>query len=360
VRVKGSKEDGLMDGLVDGLADALRSTLGPTAVRVKEPLARYTSLRIGGPADLVAVVETAEMLGRAVTLAWEWEVPYRVLGSGSNVLVSDDGVGGLVVLNRARAVTFVQPSGVSQGQGGSASVRAESGASLSTVARRAVARGLSGLEWAVGIPGTIGGAVVGNAGAWGGDMASTLIEARILEPGGAESDWSVKRFEYEYRSSALKQQSLQAGVQAVVLEAELGLQAGERETLEARVAKITARRKESQPAGATCGSIFKNPPGDYAGRLIEAVKLKGQRCGGAEITQVHANFVVNRGQATAADVKALIDQARQAVQSEFGVALKLEIELIGRWQGSHAATAVQRQENGLERQAATSTLGLVP
>jgi UDP-N-acetylmuramate dehydrogenase len=344
--VRGSK--------ADRLADALRSTLGAAAVRVNEPLARYTSLRIGGPADLVAVVESAEMLRRAVTLAWDYGVACRVLGSGSNVLVSDDGIRGLVVLNRARAVTFARPCGASAGQRGPRSVRTESGASLSTVARKSVARGLAGLEWAVGIPGTIGGAVVGNAGAWGGNMASALIQAKIVEPGGAVAAWPVTRLEYDYRSSALKRQFPQGKSQAVVLEAELGLQAGEREALEARIAEITARRKESQPAGATCGSIFKNPPGDHAGRLIEAAKLKGQCCGEAEISQVHANFIVNRAQATAADVKALIDLARQSVASEFGVGLELEIELVGEWPGDMPGTAGPGQE------AATSTLGLVP
>jgi UDP-N-acetylmuramate dehydrogenase len=210
-------------------------------------------------------------------------------------------------------------------------VEAEGGASLSTVARQCVARGLAGLEWAATIPGTVGGAVVGNAGAWGGDVASTLVRARVLEARGAAADWPVERFQYGYRASILKQESSPAACRPVVLKAEFALHVGERGRLEAEVAEMTSRRKATQPPGASCGSVFRNPPGDYAGRLIEAAGLKGVSRGKAEISPVHANFVVNRGGARAADVKALIDLARQRVHAEFGVRLNLEIQLLGRW-----------------------------
>jgi UDP-N-acetylmuramate dehydrogenase len=304
----------------DRLLDELRAALGTDAVQAHQPLARYTAFRIGGPADLLASVDTVSALRQAVLLAWECQVPCHVLGAGSNVLVSDAGVRGLVVLNRARAVTF-----------GELQVRAESGASLSTVARQCVARGLAGLEWAASIPGTVGGAVVGNAGAWGGDTASTLIQATVLEPGGAVTDWPVERFDYGYRASVLKQ-PLPAGVPpAIVLAAEFALQPGDRAVLQAQVTEMVARRKASQPPGATCGSVFKNPAGDFAGRLVEAAGLKGKRREGAEISGVHANFIVNHGRASAADVRALIDEARLAVQAQFGVSLELEIELMGEW-----------------------------
>jgi UDP-N-acetylmuramate dehydrogenase len=289
-------------------------------VQANEPLARYTALRIGGPADLFASVVSVQALRQAVELAWECQVPCHVLGGGSNVLVSDAGVRGLVVLNRARAVTF-----------GDLWVRAESGASFSTLARRCVARGLAGLEWAASIPGTVGGAVIGNAGAWGGDVASTLVRATILAPGGGAVDWPVDRFGYGYRTSVLKRQSLGGTPRAIVLAAEFALQAGDRGALDGKVADIAARRKASQPPGATCGSVFKNPAADYAGRLVEAAGLKGKCRGGAEISNVHANFVVNHGQATATDVKALIDEACLAVQAQFGISLELEIELMGAW-----------------------------
>lgn len=295
--------------------------VGDGAVWPDEPLARHTTLRIGGPADLLAVVQTAEALRRVVSLAWQHQVPCRVLGMGSNVLVGDRGVRGLVVLNRAQAVSFVGTR-----------VRAESGAALTAVARQCVTRGLAGLEWAVGIPGTVGGAVVGNAGAWGGDIASALTRATVLEAGDTVAEWPVERLGYGYRTSVLKQHTIHNTQRAVVLDAEFALQPGDREALNARLAEIATRRKASQPAGASCGSVFRNPPGDHAGRLIEAAGLKGQRHGAAEISPLHANFIINHGGATAADVKALIDLARRAVEAQFGVVLELEIELLGEWE----------------------------
>jgi UDP-N-acetylmuramate dehydrogenase len=260
-------------------------------------------------------------------MARDSDVQCTVLGGGSNVLVSDSGVRGLVILNRAKTIRFF-PAGEWEEQK-APTVRVESGASLSTVARQSVARGLAGLEWAVGIPGTVGGAIIGNAGAWGSDIAATLNQATVLEENGAVIEWPVERFEYGYRTSVLKQEAGDGGRQKTILEAEFALEQGEPKALEARVAEIGIRRKESQPPGPTCGSVFKNPPGDYAGRLIEAAGLKGQRRGEAEISTKHANFVVNHGSATATEVKALIDLAREAVLSEFGVRLELEIELMG-------------------------------
>ena len=305
---------------LDALASDLATRLGLGAVEANQPLARHTSLRVGGPAELLVIARDQKALRTAITLAREHGIPCTLLGSGSNVLVSDAGLPGLVVLNRATSVTF---DGLQ--------VTAESGASFSTVARRCVDRGLAGVEWAANIPGTVGGAVFGNAGAWGGDVASALIEATVLEPAGAVERWPVERFEYRYRCSVLKRQGAQDNSPAVVLEAVFGLEEGDRGELKAKVTDIVARRRASQPPGPTCGSVFKNPPGDYAGRLIEEAGLKGTKIGGAEISDVHANFVVNTGTATAADVKGLIDLAHRSVQEGSGISLELEIELLGRW-----------------------------
>ncbi len=324
------------------LAEALAAELGPDAVRRDVPLARFTTLRAGGPADLLVVVETTEALRRAVTLACEHGERFLVLGAGSNILVSDAGVRGLVVINRARDITF--PPAASDG---TASVRAESGASISTVARQCVLRSLAGLEWAATIPGTVGGAVVGNAGAWGGDVASALIAASVLECGKTVVEWPVELFEYNYRSSILKQQAMPGLLPAVVLEAHFALQRGDRGALEAQVADMAARRKASQPPGATCGSVFKNPRGDYAGRLIEAAGLKGARRGNAQISPVHANFVVNHGGATAGDIRDLIELARQKVHAEAGIALELEIQMIGDWAMEAKADQEQSTHLGL-------------
>jgi len=311
----------------DRLAADLRLILGPDAVHRHQPLARYTALRVGGPADVLAVARDGQSLCRSVQAAWEQGIPARVLGSGSNVLVSDAGFRGLVILNRTRSIRFLE-----------ASVRAESGVSLSTLAHQCVRRGLAGLEWAAGIPGTVGGAIVGNAGAWGGDVASTLIRATILAPDGAIAGWPVSRLEYGYRTSLLKRQNARAAEKdarnsgrAIVVDAEFALQPSEREALTDRVAEITAQRKASQPPGASCGSVFKNPPGDYAGRLIEAAGLKGHHLGAVEISAMHANFMVNHGGATAADIWTMISLARRRVWEQFGVELELEIERIGDW-----------------------------
>ena len=308
------------DSQLKALSAELATRLGPEATEANPSLARHTSLRVGGPAELLVVAQSQDALCEAITLARDHGIPCRLVGSGSNVLVSDAGLHGLVVLNRATAVTF---DGLR--------VQAESGASFSTVARRCVQRGLAGVEWAANIPGTVGGAVFGNAGTWGGDVASALVEATVLEPDGRVERWPVERFAYSYRSSVLKRQSAQGYACGVVLEAIFGLKEGNREELQAKVADIVAKRRSSQPPGPTCGSVFKNPPGDYAGRLIEAAGLKGTKIGGAEISPVHANFVMNTGSATAADIKELIDLARQTVQDRFGVSLELEIELIGNW-----------------------------
>ena len=317
---------------LEELATRLQGVLAADAVLANEPMARYTALRIGGPADLLAIAGNVDELCRSITLAWQLGVPCRVIGAGSNVLISDAGVEGLVVLNRARAITFHLP-----GEPGShldlPTVEAEGGASLSTVARRCVGRGLAGLEWAATIPGTVGGAVVGNAGAWGGDVASALLRAQILEAAGKVVDWPVDRFQYGYRASILKKETVADEHRPVVLKAEFTLYPGERAALEARVAEMASRRKVSQPAGASCGSVFKNPPGDHAGRLIESAGLKGVSSGAAEISPVHANFIVNQGGARAADVKALIELTRRRIQAQFGVTLNLEIQLVGRWSG---------------------------
>lgn len=303
------------------LAQRLRSVLGQDGVQENQPLARHTALQVGGPADLLVTVTSRADLEQVVTLAREHQAPCRILGSGANVLVSDQGVRGLVILNRAREVAF-----------GGAGVQAESGATFAAVARMSVARGLAGLEWAVGIPGTVGGAVVGNAGAWGGSVATTLVTATILETDGQVTEWPVSRFGYGYRCSALKQEPPAGMQRPTVLAAEFALQAADPQLLKARVAEIQARRKATQPPGSSCGSVFRNPPGDYAGRLIEAVGLKGQKSGGAEVSPRHANFIINHGGASARDVKTLIDLARERVRSGFGVWLELEIELIGDWE----------------------------
>jgi len=282
------------------------------------PLARYTSARIGGPADWLVMAERVDQLVELVRTAQDRGISWRVLGSGSNVLVSDAGMRGLVIVNKAKKIVFEGTQ-----------VGAEAGANLSSLARNCIARGLAGLEWAVSVPGTVGGAVIGNAGAHGADIAQSLTSVEILIPDGTTERWTVERLEYGYRDSCLKRTDHRA--RPVVLVATFTLETAEPRELTKRADEYVARRKATQPPGASVGSMFKNPPGDYAGRLIEQAGLKGMQIGDAQISPVHANFFVNMGSASADDVKALIDLARERVRQRFGVELELEVELIGEW-----------------------------
>ncbi|MCI0519547.1 MAG: UDP-N-acetylmuramate dehydrogenase [Chloroflexi bacterium] len=306
--------------------EALAALFGER-VRRDEPLSRFTAARLGGPADVFLEVRSAQELAQAAAALWAAGCGFLVLGGGSNVLVSDRGVRGAVVLNKARRARFLvceQPP----------CVWAESGANLGALARQAAVKGLAGLEWAAGIPGTLGGAVVGNAGAQGGDTAGSLLVAEILQRNSAMQEnlpqretWPVERLEYGYRASLLKRNP----GEAVVLAAALRLETGDPQTIQARMDALVSRRKRTQPPGASMGSMFKNPPGDYAGRLIEAAGLKGVTLGGAAISDLHANFFINREQATASDIYALITLARRAVAAKMGVQLELEVELVGEW-----------------------------
>lgn len=312
----------------------LRQFLGDRA-RAGESLSRHTTSRIGGSADLLVEAASADDLRDLVLEARRRNVPVFVLGGGANVLVSDAGVRGLTIVNKARRLEFLE--------GGR--VRAESGVVLPTLARECIARGLSGLEWAVGVPGTVGGAIVGNAGAHGRDTASDVKRVWILGPDSRVREWTVDELEFEYRNSRIKQEARSRmrepgadtrytirDTRYVVLTAEFRLARGDRADLERRAAEFNDYRRRTQPPGASIGSMFKNPPGDAAGRLIDAAGLKRLRVGNAEISSVHANFFVNLGDATAREVMALIERARHRVREHFGVELELEIELVGDWQ----------------------------
>ena len=314
----------------------------------------YTSARIGGIADGLLVANTLDDLVSMVTYLRDSDIPFIILGGGSNVLVSDSGVRGIVLLNKAREVKFDEESDPP-------TVWTASGTNFGQLARQVGQRGLAGLEWAAGIPGTVGGAVVGNAGAHGSDMAGQLLMAEILhreivdkksKNGNSPSvrikreHWTIEEFKYSYRSSQIKEHSLakrQNGEgpktgwsvisqpSVVILGALLRLAYSKRELVESLMDKYSAYRKKTQPGGASMGSMFKNPPGEYAGRLIEEAGLKGIRVGGAAISPRHGNFCEKYGNATATDVLDLINLSKNIVASKFGIDLELEIELVGSW-----------------------------
>lgn len=297
--------------------DVLYARLGD---KVKEnvSLAPYTSARIGGPADVLVTAESSEELARIIKLLRKQDLEYTILGGGSNILVSDKGVRGVVVLNRAKGVRFHN--------GDQPSVTAESGVVFSNLANRCASKGFGGLEWAATVPGTVGGAVYGNAGAFGGDVAGNLVWTELLTENGREK-FSAEQMAYGYRTSILKRGELDA----IVLAAELRLSNSTKEEVTVKVEQFSAHRKATQPPGASMGSMFKNPEADYAGRLIEAAGLKGARIGNAEISPLHGNFFINHADTRAEDIWALIQLVRQTVKEKQGVELELEIELIGEW-----------------------------
>ena len=297
--------------------DVLYAKLGDK-VRENVSLAPYTSARIGGPADVLITAESADELARTIKLLWKLDLECIMLGGGSNVLVSDRGVRGVVVLNRAKGVRFHNSD--------EPSVTAESGVIFSNLANRCAAKGLGGLEWAATVPGTIGGAVYGNAGAFGGDMTGNLIWTELLTETGREK-YTAEQMEYGYRTSILKR----AELDAVVLSAELRLTNSTKEEVTVKIEQFGAHRKATQPPGASMGSTFKNPNGDYAGRLIEAAGLKSARIGNAEISPLHGNFFINHTNTKADDIRALIELVQKTVKETQGVDLELEIELIGEW-----------------------------
>lgn len=297
----------------------LRSVFGGK-LKTDVSLARYTAARVGGLARAMVVVDSVDDLVFATEELWASNTPFMILGGGSNILVSDSGVSDVVLLNRAREIQFSESAQ-------HLTVWAGSGANFGSVARRAASRGLSGLEWAAGIPGTIGGAVFGNAGAHGNDVAGCLQMADILHREGHREQYTVSDLCFSYRSSLLKREKLEA----VVLSAKFNLSAANPENVQKTMDEYGEFRHRTQPPGASMGSMFKNPPDDFAGRLIEQAGLKGTQVGDAQISDLHANFFINRGNATARDIFNLIELVQRTVKTKFGVALELEIELVGDW-----------------------------
>lgn len=286
------------------------------------PLAKYTAARLGGKADFLYIAkDSVETLARVIQAAWAEGLPVRVLGGGANVLVSDKGFRGLVVLNHVAKIEF---GDWHDGR----NVSAASGTGLLRFAQTLANRGIAGMEWAIGVPGTIGGAVVNNAGAHGADMAASVADVVVLEYGKGAQLYSNADMVYAYRYSSLKARQDR---RFVVLQVNFILPYDDTQAIKARMEEFNAYRKRTQPHGASLGSIFKNPDGDYAGRLIEASGLKGYRIGGVEVSQKHANFIVNHGDATATDYYALIRQVQETVLKQHEVELELEIELVGEW-----------------------------
>lgn len=295
------------------IPDSLRARFG-SRLRQNEPLDVHTSFRVGGPADLFVQARSRDDVADAVALARAAGLPWLVLGRGSNVLIDSRGVRGLVVRNDSGAFSFDLDSG---------SVVADSGVRLPSIGAQTAKAGLAGFEWAVGIPGSVGGAVVMNAGAHGGCTADVLVSAEVLADGAREV-WPAAAFAHGYRTSRLQRER---GV--VVLGASFQLTRCSPSEALNRVQHYRKHRQDTQPTDPGAGSIFRNPPENSSGRLIEQAGLKGTRRGGALVSPKHGNFIVNVDHATSEDVLALIQLARDTVYAAFGILLHPEVELIG-------------------------------
>ncbi|MGI8916385.1 MAG: UDP-N-acetylmuramate dehydrogenase [Chloroflexota bacterium] len=293
-------------------------------LRHNELLSRHSTFHVGGPADLFLTTHTAEELESAVRLAGAAGIPVRVLGSGANILPSDAGVRGLVIRNVSRRFLL-------EADGNQMTV--ESGMVLPVLARQTARAGLDGLTWGCGVPGTVGGAVANNAGCYGASVSDHLVSVRTVNAAGEVRDWSAASLQFSYRSSPFKAKAGgEPAIKAAILGATFALPAGDAQALLAQVARWLEQRAATQPLDhPSAGSFFKNPPGDFAGRLIEAAGLKGLAHGEAQVSAKHANFFVNQGHASATDLFLLAREVRQAVEQRTGVRLEREVELIGAW-----------------------------
>ena len=291
-----------------------------TGVRFRrdEPLARHTTMRVGGPADLLATARDVATLAALVRGARAGGIPFLVLGRGSDVVISDSGCRGLVILSRADGWRIDGDRLV-----------AEAGLPLARAATLTQRAGLSGLEFGLAVPGTVGGAVWANAGAHGSDVAAVLESVSVLRADGSEALEPAAALGLAYRDSRFK-----SSTGELVLTATFRLAWADPEVVKAGLDEIRRWRREHQPLSqASAGSFFRNPAGDSAGRLIDACGLRGTRLGGAAISEKHANFIVNEGGATATDVRNLAERARGAVAERFGIELEYEVQFAGDWSG---------------------------
>ena len=280
----------------------------------RQPLSAHTYLGVGGPAEHYVEVSDVETFTAVLRHCHRLDIPVLVIGEGSNLLVGDKGVRGLVIRNACREIRDLNDG----------RIQVDSGVLMGRLAHQCARRGYAGLEFGVGIPGTVGGSVFGNAGCFGTEMADVLESANVWIAGNVTA-LDARSLEFSYRYSKLH--DMQGN--PVVVGAVLRCQSGDPETSRRRITHLSRRRRDTQPASRSAGSVFRNPPGDYAGRLIDRAGLKGQRRGRAVISAKHANFIVNKGGATASDVWSLIKDAKAAVRERFNIDLELEVRLAG-------------------------------
>ena len=307
--------------------DKLATVIPAETILLEEPMKKHTTFRIGGNADMFVSPEI-EKIPEIVALAKECDVPVTVIGNGSNLLVGDKGIRGLVLaISKGADRVVVQPEDtelVACAEGNKVRIQADAGALLSKVAAEAARNRLTGFEFAAGIPGTIGGAVVMNAGAYGGEIKDVLVSARVLTPDGNVLELSNEELDLSYRHSCIPEQGY------IVLDAVLELERGDEAQIRGAMEDFKGRRIEKQPLEyPSAGSTFKRPEGYFAGKLIQDAQLRGYRVGGAQVSEKHCGFVINTDNATAQDVLRLIEDVKQKVYEEFQVELEPEVKMIG-------------------------------
>ncbi len=292
----------------------LRKKIGAEFIFEKEPMKQHTTFRVGGPAD-VLVTPSAEELPEIVTLCRTFEVPYYIVGNGSNLLVGDKGIRGVVI-----AMTNRMGDIVCDGE----TITAEAGASLGRVAAKAAEEGLTGMEFAAGIPGTVGGAVVMNAGAYGGEMKDIITSVLVMDEFGEKKELSVEELDLSYRHSCLPEKRY------MILQITMQLQKGCADEIRAKMAELRELRITKQPLEyPSAGSTFKRPEGYFAGKLIMDAGLRGFQVGGAQVAEKHCGFVINKDHATAMDICQLMQEVTAKVEAEFGVTLEPEVKMLG-------------------------------
>lgn len=295
--------------------EGLCQRAGREQVLVNEPMSRHTTFRIGGPADFFVVPGDVECVKQVAAFCKEEKLPYYILGNGSNLLVGDKGYRGVMIqlyknFNQIR---------VEENR-----IIAQSGAMMAMIAKTALAASLTGFEFASGIPGTIGGAAVMNAGAYGGELRDVLLQTTVLTPEGEVLTLKTEEMEFGYRTSVVEKRHY------TVLEVVLGLEPGDPEKIRSQMEDLKDRRVTKQPLEMpSAGSTFKRPEGYFAGKLIMDAGLRGFSVGGAQISEKHCGFVVNKGNATAEDVRELIRQVQERVQKQSGVLLEPEVKMLG-------------------------------
>lgn len=295
--------------------DEMKKILPEDFIRIEEPMDRHTTFRVGGPADYFLTPGTGEEIRRIVACCKEHGVPYYVMGNGSNLLVSDDGYRG-VVIQIYRSMNRITVEGNR--------ITAQAGALLSAIAGSALEKGLTGFEFAAGIPGTLGGACVMNAGAYGGEMKDVLNQVLVMSLDGEVFTIPAEELEMGYRTSIIAKKGY------IVLEAVLELRAGEVQVIKAQMDDLKERRVSKQPLEfPSAGSTFKRPEGYFAGKLIQNSGLRGFQVGGAQVSEKHCGFVINKDHATAADIAELMRQVSEKVDREFGVRLEPEVKRLG-------------------------------